>query len=151
KFPVAVGQLPEGNAIVFALRGAPLASQLSLPSRSGAAISLRDNPRDPYGKLLILAGDRSADLLAAARTLVTQNSLPARADVEAPSGDVRARREYDAPRWIATDRTASVGMYTSAARLELRGSGSINLYLRLPPDLFLPARQSVPLLLKYDY
>src|SRR2546422_1235367 len=54
-------------------------------------------------------------------------------------------------RWLQTDRPALVGMYTTAERLKLKGSGSINLYFRLPPDLFLEARQSVPLLLKYSY
>jgi cellulose synthase (UDP-forming) len=35
--------------------------------------------------------------------------------------------------------------------LKVRGSGSINIYFRLPPDLFLTAVDSVPLLLKYSY
>ena len=33
----------------------------------------------------------------------------------------------------------------------MQGTGSINLYFRLPPDLFLRARQSVALLLKFQY
>src|SRR5258708_12065879 len=42
-------------------------------------------------------------------------------------------------------------MYTSDERLKLKSAGSINIYFRLAPDLFLAARQSVPLLLKFGY
>src|SRR5436190_209 len=65
RFPVAVGELPGGNAVVLALRNSELAASLSLPPRPGALIAVRDNPRDPYGKLLIIAGERTEDLLLA--------------------------------------------------------------------------------------
>ena len=152
RFPVTVGELPGGNAVVIALRNSALAATLSLPPRPGPLIAVRDNPRDPYGKLLIIAGNRTEDLLIAARALVTRNNAQAHTDaVYVRDINLPARREYDAPRWLQTDRPAPVGMYTTAERLKLKGSGSINLYFRLPPDLFLEARQSVPLLLKYSY
>jgi len=152
RFPVTVGELPTGNAVVLALRNSELAASLSLPPRPGPLIAVRDNPRDPYGKLLIIAGDRTEDLLVAARALVTRNNAQAHTDAVYVRGiNLPARHEYDAPRWLQTDRPAPVGMYTTAERLKLKGSGSINLYFRLPPDLFLEARQSVPLLLKYSY
>src|SRR6202007_2474089 len=47
RFPVSIGELPEGNAVVFALRNSELAARLSLPSQPGALIAMRDNPRDP--------------------------------------------------------------------------------------------------------
>ena len=56
-FPVSVGELPNGNAIVFALRGSSLLDDLSLPAAAGPLLAMRDNPRDPYGKLLIVTGD----------------------------------------------------------------------------------------------
>jgi cellulose synthase (UDP-forming) len=84
--------------------------------------------------------------------LVTRNNYQSHADA-ARIGNVSIplRSEYGAPRWLATDRPATIGMYTTPERLRLRGAGSINIYFRLPPDLFLPAQQTVPLLLNYEY
>lgn len=152
RFPVTVGDVPEGNALVLAAGRSELGTQLSIPSPSGPLVAVRDNPRDPYGKLLIVAGDGPSQLLAAARALVTAQRLPQRASVIA-SRDVLvpAPQKTLAPRWLATDKPAAIGTYTSAERLKVRGSGSVNIYFRLQPDLFLPARPSVPLLLKYGY
>jgi cellulose synthase (UDP-forming) len=152
RFPVNVGELPEGSAVVVALRGSQLASRLLLPSQAGGLIAIRDNPRDPYGKLLIISGDRTDELLDAARALVTRNNYQSHVDsVPARSVNLAARSEYAAPRWLATDQAAPVGTYTTAERLRLMGSGSIDIYFRLPPDLFLPAQPSVPLRLNYEY
>ncbi len=152
RFPVTLEELPEGNAVVLTLRRSALAAKLSLPSQPGPLIAIRDNPHDPYGKMLILAGDRPDDLLQAARALVTRNNYQFHADaVHVRDVSGRVHTEYAAPRWLATDKPATIGTYTTAERLQLRGSGSINLYFRLPPDLFLPAQQSVPLLLNYEY
>jgi cellulose synthase (UDP-forming) len=152
RFPVSLGDLPAGNAVVLTLRRSALAASLSLPAQPGPLIAIRDNPHDPYGKLLILAGDRPDDLLQATRALVTRNHYQFHADaVRVRNVSVTAPAEYAAPRWLAADKPATIGTYTTAERLQLRGSGSINLYFRLPPDLFLPAQQSVPLLLNYEY
>jgi cellulose synthase (UDP-forming)/cellulose synthase operon protein B len=152
RFPVTVGDLPDGNAVVFALRDSELASKLTLPSRPGAVLAIRDNPRDPYGKLLVIAGDSPGDLVNAARSLVTRNNAQVHADaVHVSAVNIPLRREYDAPRWLDASKPASIGTYTTAERLTLKGSGSVNVYFRIPPDLFLQARESVPLLLKYSY
>jgi cellulose synthase (UDP-forming) len=151
RFPVSVGELPNGNAFVFALRDSRLLAGLSLPHESGPLLLMRDNPRDPYGKLLIVTGDRSEDLLAAARTLTSATWIPHDDSIRAYPAPVSARQAYDAPRWLQADKPSAIGAYTTAERLKLQGTGSIDLYFRLPPDLFLRARQSVPLLLKYGY
>jgi cellulose synthase (UDP-forming) len=152
RFPVTVGDLPMGNAVVFARRGSALEARLSLPAEPDALVTIRDNPRDPYGKLLIVAAARPEDLAGVARTLASRDRFAARTEVlSAGQVAVTARSKYDAPRWLATDRPAPVGMYTSAERLTIRGAGSVNIYFRMPPDLFLSARQSVPLRLKYEY
>jgi cellulose synthase (UDP-forming) len=151
-FPVNLGSLPGGSAVVLTLRGSPLAASLSLPSQPGPLIAVRDNPKDPYGKLLIIAGENTEDLLTAARALVTRDNAAKHTDAARVIRQaVRRRREYDAPRWLKTDRPAPIGAYTTEERLKVRGSGSINIYFRLPPDLFLTAVDSVPLLLKYSY
>ena len=102
--------------------------------------------------MLIVAGDTAGELLAAARALVTRSAFPQHAGFIAPRDvAVPALERRSAPRWLATDTPAPIGMYTSADRLTLQGSGSVNIYFRLPPDLFLRARPSVPLLLKFEY
>jgi cellulose synthase (UDP-forming) len=150
-FPVSVGQLPEGNALVFALRGSSLLDGLIFPSTPGPMLAMRDNPRDPYGKLLIITGDHPGDLLQAARALAGASWFPHVDSIRAPSGPPSVREQYDAPRWLRADAPTAIGDYTTAAHLRLQGAGSINVYFRLPPDLFLSAHQSVPLLLKYRY
>jgi cellulose synthase (UDP-forming) len=152
RFPVHVGDLPDGNALVVALSGSPLATRLAVPPQSGPLVAVRQNPRDPYGTLLIVSGDRPRELLDACRALVARRSFPAHASLIAPRDErVAAAERRAAPRWLATDRPAAIGMYTSADRLRLQGSGAVNIYFRLPPDLFLAARPSVPLLLKFEY
>ncbi len=149
--PVTLSEFPNGNALVFALRDSKLLAGLSLPSEPGPLLAMRDNPRDPYGKLLIVTGDKSEDLLEAARALTGNSRLPRANSIRARAVPVSSRAEYDAPRWLQADTPSAIGAYTTDERLKLQGTGSISLYFRLPPDLFLRARQSVPLLLKYQY
>jgi cellulose synthase (UDP-forming) len=150
-FPVSVGEFPNGNAVVFALRGSRVLNGLSLPSEPGPLLAMCDNPRDPYGKLLIVTGDHSEDLFAVARSLTSDSHMPHGAYVRTPIIQIPARQAYDAPRWLQVDKPFAIGSYTTEERLKLQGTGSINLYFRLPPDLFLRARQSVPLLLKFEH
>ena len=150
-FPVSVGELPNGNAVVFAVRDSKLLADLSLPFGPGPLLAMRDNPHDPYGKLLIVTGDRSDDLLEAARRLTNATWMPHVDSLRAGAGPSASREAYDAPRWLQTDRPSAIGTYTTDEHLKLQGTGSISLYFRLPPDLFLRARQSVPLLLRYEY
>ncbi len=151
RFPVHVGSFPDGNAVVLALRSSNLLEGLSLPSESGPMLAMRDNPHDPYGKLLIVTGDNSADLLQAARALTSAAWLPHAGSIRATPGPIARRRRYDAPRWLSTREISAIGTYTTAEHLRLQGTGSINVYFRLPPDLFLRARLAVPLLLRYTY
>lgn len=150
-FPVSVDQLPNGNAVVFAVRGSSVLDGIVLPPGRGPLLAMRDNPRDPYGKLLIVTGNNSDDLLEAARTLATASWFPHVDSIRAQAGAVPSPGEYAAPRWLRADGPAPIGTYTTASHLKLQGTGSIDLYLRLAPDLFLRARQSVPLILKYQY
>ncbi len=122
RFPVHVGDLPEGNAVVLALSGSSLAARLSIPRQSGSLVAVRENPRDPYGALLIVAGDTAGELLAAARALVTRSAFPQHAGFIAPRDvPLSALERRSAPRWLATDTPAPIGMYTSADRLTASG------------------------------
>lgn len=150
-FPVSVGELPDGNALVLALRDSKVLAGLGLPTQRGPLLAMRDNPRDPYGKLLILTGDTPADLQQAALTLATAPWFPHVSSIGARTAQVSSLPAYSAPRWLESNGPAAIGTYTTDQRLKLHGTGSIDLYFRLPPDLFLRARQSVPLNLKYQY
>jgi cellulose synthase (UDP-forming) len=151
-FPVSVGEFPNGNAIVLGLLGSKLLAGLSLPSGRGPLLAMRDNPHDPYGKLLIITGNLPNDLLEAARALANATWMPHVANLRLHAGaPVATPQAYGAPRWLQGDSPSAIGTYTTDEHLKLHGTGSIDLYFRLPPDLFLRARQSVPLLLKYEY
>lgn len=150
-FPVSVGEFPKGNAVVLALRNSKLLSGLSLPTEHGALLAMRDNPNDPYGKILIVTGDQPNELLEAARTLGTASWMPHVSSLRARASRIPQLPAYRAPRWLKADGPSAIGAYTTAERLKLHGTGSLDLYFRVPPDLFLRARQSVPLLLKYEY
>ena len=150
-FAVSVGEFPSGNAVVLALRNSKLIAGLSLPAGRGPLLAMRDNPRDPYGKLLILTGNQPQDLLEAARALASAAWMPHQDSLPIHPAQPAALQEYGAPRWLQADRPSAIGAYTTAERLQLHGTGSIDLYFRLPPDLFLLAHQSVPLLFKFRY
>lgn len=151
RFPVSVGEFPKGNALLFGVRGSRLLATLSLPSGHGPLLAMRDNPGDPYGKLLIVSGDNSGELLQAARALSSGRWMPHVSSLQPGVPAIAARQAYDAPRWLQAEAPSAIGTYTTAEHLKLQGTGSIDLYFRLPPDLFLNARQSVPLRLQFEY
>jgi cellulose synthase (UDP-forming) len=153
RFPIEVGNIPRGNAVVFVRHQSELESRLTLARTSGPLVAIRDNPNDPYGKVLVIAGDDANQMLRAAQALTTERQ----ADVHRDTLDVGvrtsmpSRSSYDAPRWLTTSRPSAIGTYTSPDRLKLNGPTSINIFFRVPPDLFVAARPSVPLVLRYEY
>ena len=56
RFPVHIGAIPAGNAIVIAENASSLPAGLGLPTVNGPTVAMRTNPHDPYSKLLIVAG-----------------------------------------------------------------------------------------------
>ena len=56
RFPVHIGAIPTGNAIVIAENPASLPAGLNLPPVNGPTVPMRTNPNDPYGKVLIVTG-----------------------------------------------------------------------------------------------
>lgn len=154
RFPVSLGQLPEkGNAIVL-LSGAASFDAVPAATDKGPSLTLMAHPADPFGKLLILRGDDSEQLKQAALALVTGSQALSGAYARIARVDSLAPREpYDAPNWLPSDRPVQLGELTEAKRLSVSGydPGTINLPLRLPPDLFNWRQPGVPLHLKYRY
>jgi cellulose synthase (UDP-forming) len=121
-FPVGVEPPPEGNAVLVATtRDAP--ASLGLPMVSGPTLLLVGNPNDPSGTLLVVTGRTGAEVQAAATSLALGARLLSGAALTVPAPVVPARRAYDAPRWVATDRPVRFGELVDAG--ELQGTGYV--------------------------
>jgi cellulose synthase (UDP-forming) len=152
RFPVSVGTIPTGNAIVISENTAALPAALQMSASSGPNIAMRSNPSDPFAKVLVLTGDTADDLLTAAMALTLQRDLLQGEQVRIPSLKMPGAREPDdAPRWLSTEKINRIGDMISAAELQTDGSNPIAIYMRLPPDLYYGSRQDLRLYLGYRY
>jgi hypothetical protein len=70
-----------------------------------------------------------------------------------PAITVAARKPYDAPNWLASDRQVAFSEFSNATAMNVTGHnpGAIRLNMRLPPDLFQWNDAGVPISLKYRY
>jgi cellulose synthase (UDP-forming) len=151
RFSVTVDTIPSGNVIVFAQRGSSFATSLGLDFGDGPSIALRDNPANDYGKILVIIGGDSDDLLLAARALAIGQYPRTGDSASLRSAHLPAPREaYDAPRWLSTSHSTPLGQQMSSEDLKVYGNGSVNLYFQLPPDLYFGTQKYVPLHLAYD-
>jgi cellulose synthase (UDP-forming) len=151
-FPVTSdGSLPQGNVVLF-LEGSSGAPSGIDPGHDGLVISVRANPRDRFGKVLIIAGGNGAQLVTAAQALVLGSSL-----LRGPTSQVSdfqlpaARQADDAPLWLRTDRVSPFWNYSEDTALQSDGSGTLPVYLRIPPDLYFGETTNLPLRLDYRY
>jgi cellulose synthase (UDP-forming) len=161
-FPVSIGAIPSGNAIILAENASQIPQSLGVPSLSGATVAMRVNPSDPTSSVLLVAGADSDQLLTAATALVLHGDTWNGSQVPIQSLTLpSARNPNDAPRWLSTDKdkAANIGQILSnsdpAADLsgELQGNGStpVHLTLRLPPDLDFGDRANLAFHLLYRY
>lgn len=154
QFPVTLGQSypARGHAIVITREGP--GSTAADTRRSGASISIRENPNDPYGKLLVVSGRTDNELKNAAQALATGQITLAgeRANVQ-DTVQLTPRAPYDAPYWLPTDRPFRLGDWFDAQQLATTGYAPppVKLPLRLPPDLFAWREPAVPLNLNFRY
>ena len=140
RFPVSFGNIPAGNVIVISENSAELPTGLNINGSNGPTVAMRTNPVDPYSKLLILSGDNPDDLLTAAMALTLQRDLFQSDQVRIPSLKAPAPREPDdAPRWLSTDKITPLRDIALPGELQSDGSGPLNIYMRVPPDLY-PSR-----------
>ena len=154
QFPVLVDALPaEGNAVVLATDRNPPGG-LDLPQITGPTVAVIAHPQDPAGKLLLVLGRDEEELRVAASALALGTPL---AGAVAPIADFEpaaARKPYDAPNWIPSDRPVRFSELV-ADTSELNVSGYhpdlIRIGLQLPPDLFVWRRDGIPLQLNYRY
>jgi cellulose synthase (UDP-forming) len=152
RFPVSIGTIPSGNAIVIAESAASLPASLQMTASSGPSIAMRSNPSDPYSKVLVLTGDTADDLLTAAMALTLQRDLLQGEQVRIPSLRMPAGREPDdAPRWLSTEKINHIGDLGQPAELQTDGSNPIAIYMRLPPDLYYGTQRNLGFHLGYRY
>ncbi len=137
RFPVHIGAIPTGNAIVIAENPASLPPGLNLPDASGPTVAMRTNPNDPYGKILIVTGGNADDLVTAAQAIALHSDMLNGAQVPIENLKLPSKQAPDsAPRWARTDQTIPLWDYTAAEQLQGDGTAPLNVYFRIPPDLY---------------
>ncbi len=162
RFAAFVGEIPKGDAVLFSDKRSNLPDSLHLPVGGGPILALRDNPSDPMGSLLVVAGDNEEELITAARALSVTNkaSFTAPASSALTTDDTTfapaalmppPRNLDDAPRWLPLTREARLASCSSQEMLRTGDSSSIPVYFHLPPDVFYGERENVRLHLHYRY
>lgn len=154
-FPVLYNALPDRNAIVFATNDKRPDFLREHPPVKAPVIEMIAHPDNPYVKLLVVFGRDDNDLLQAAKGIAQGNILFRGSSVEV--NDVKpllARKPYDAPNWVRTDRPVTFGeLKTYEEQLQSTGMepAAINVSLNLPPDLYLLRSTCIDMNLNYRY
>jgi cellulose synthase (UDP-forming) len=152
RFPVRIGQIPQGNAIVISDSSSNLPAGLNLPSVSSPTVAMRTNPNDPYSKILVVAGGDADQLLLAAQAVALHTDLLQGAQVGITSLKLPDPQLPDgAPRWARTDQTIALWDYATADQLQGDGSAPLFVYFRIAPDIFYSERPNAVLRLAYRY
>ncbi len=143
RFPVRIGAIPQGNAIVIAENAASLPAGLNLSAVNTPTVAMRTNPNDPYGKLLIVTGSSADDAVIAAQAIALHSDMLSGAQTSIDNLTLPARQAPDAaPRWARTDQTIPLWDYASSDQLQGDGAAPLNVYFRIPPDLYFDAGSS---------
>jgi cellulose synthase (UDP-forming) len=106
---------------------------------------MRTNPNDPYGKLLIITGSNADDAIVAAQAIALHSGLLNGAQTPIDNLSLPAKQAPDAaPRWARTDQTTplwddSTSGQLQGAQLQGDGSAPLDVYFRIPPDLYYEA------------
>lgn len=151
QFPTFLNTLPDSHAVVFVQGGEKIAE---IETAAGPTLSIVTHPNNPLAKLLIVTGSNDAEMLRSARAIaLISTTLAGQSLMITKETDAAARKPYDAPAWIPSDRPVRFGEI--ARPEELRALGwypeVIRLNYRVSPDLFTWRTAGVPLNLKYRY
>jgi cellulose synthase (UDP-forming) len=152
RFPVHIGSIPQGNAIVIADSAGNLPAGLGLPSINSPTVAMRTNPNDQYSKILIVAGGDGDQVLIAAQAVALHGDMLAGGMASIDNIKLPAKQGADtAPRWARTDQTIALWDYASSEQLEGDGTAPLNVYFRVAPDIFYADRPNAVLKLAYRY
>jgi len=135
-FKPMVGQLPQGNAVVFLRAGASLPG-VDVPV-TGPGATLVRNPVDASGTLLVLTGRNDDEIRLAAGALASGHGVVGGAHMAFDGARIPTWPRYGAPRWITTDRPVKLGEVMPAYALQGMGlpPGPLTARFRVAPDLF---------------
>jgi cellulose synthase (UDP-forming) len=151
RFPVTIGQIPQGNAIVIAENTSEVPASLNVQSSGGATVAMRTNPTDPYSKVLVLTGDSPDQLITAARALALQRNMWEGKDANVTLTPAKKSEPDDAPRWLPTDRITTLGQFMNTGDLQGDGSVPVGVYMRVPPDLYTEGLGDLTFHMEYRY
>jgi cellulose synthase (UDP-forming) len=155
RFPVSIGAIPPGDAIVFGENTAEIPASLKAASVSGPTLAMLPNPGDPYSKVLLVTGDDGDQLVKSAMALTLQRNLLQGGKMRAPELKLPdPRKPDDAPRWLSTvrDQAATIGQIAGTGDLQGDGSVPVGVYMRVPPDLYYnPTLKNLAYHLSYRY
>src|SRR5690606_11360787 len=153
-FPTYTDMLPvQGNAVVMATPRNPPPG-VELPDVSGPTIAMVTHPQDPNGKLLLVLGRDEEELRIAASAMALGTPLAGEVAPIREFSEAAARKPYDAPNWLPTDRPVRFDeLVPDANALNVRGyhPDLIRIGLQLPPDLFVWESDGIPVNLRYRY
>lgn len=125
------------------------------PKAQGPEITMADAPNSDWAKMLILSGRTDDELLIAARALATRSeSFTGRSVQITDLVRLTPPQPYRVPKWVDTSHKTTLGeLQTYAGQLDARGVElpPLRVNFRLPPDLFVLTRSTIPLNLKYRY
>lgn len=154
RFPVSGRKFPsKGHAVIFVVPGKQ-PEGLPLAEISGPTLALRTNPLDAAGRFLMVMGRNPAELRIAAAALATGYKKMGGDTLRIEGFKLpEARKPYDAPNWLRSDRPVQIGELSAARDLNVSGFSPdiINVGFRMPPDLFAWGDRGVPVRLRYRY
>ncbi len=153
RFPVHIGPIPQGNAIVISDSSGNMPPGLNMPTVNSPTVAMRTNSSDPYSKILIIAGADSNQVLVAAQAVALHSDMLAGAQATIDSIRLPSKQQPDgAPRWARTDQTIPLWNYATAEQLQGDGTAPMTVYFRIPPDIYYSAREPNAILrLVYRY
>ena len=149
QFPVSLNALPEGNAVVFMQSGDSIGG---VRGAAGSSISIQPHPTHPNAKLLVVTGGTDEELARAARAIaLIHPTLTGQQVSVTKETEAAARKPYDAPAWVPSDRPVRLGELARIEELRVQGyfPEVVRLNYRVAPDLFTWRTPGAPLQLKY--
>jgi len=137
RFPVHIGTIPAGNAIIIAENPSSLPANLNLSSVNSPTVAMRDNPGDPFSKLLIITGGDAGDLIKAAQAIALHSGMLDGAQTTISDPGLPNKQAPDgAPRWARTDQKVALWDYATTDQMQGDGTAPLNVYFRIPPDIY---------------
>lgn len=161
-FPVSMKSFPSsGNAVMVSKLDA-LPKNLTdlypeLAHLNGPGVAIIPNPKDSYGKLLLVLGKDAKEIRIAASALALHAPLAGSVAAVDSFDSGSPRKPYDAPNWISDKFPVRFGdlvdQNAQTGKLSVTGYQPevIRVGLQLPPDLFVWGHEGVPVTLKYRY